>query len=351
MDERAKLDEIRRLLGVEAGPTGPTFAEIWRRYLREEGRGNDTARDIERRGKLLCAFAGARPALEFTTQLAEDYRDLREDPGRSRALYAAAGVDFTERAPRPATVNRELACGRRALQWAAKQSPPLLPYNPLATVRMAKEDNVVTSMIRSEAELQRLLSVADAEERAAILLYVDCGPRRMEALSLLWDQIFVFRHNDEDRPIIKLWKTKTDRPRTIGITRRTYDALMALPRLGRYVFPGRVPGRYHARQAPTRAGAHLDPDAFGKRFKRLCLRAGVLDSNGKPLTLHKLRHSFAYLRRVQDRISERAIMAQGGWITRSAFERYAIGDEHERAEMYDLVNAGIRAELARLKSK
>jgi integrase len=345
-DASDKLDEIRRILGG-AAPAGPKFADVWARYFRTEGRKRDTAVDIERRGRLLCAFMGDAAALEFTIERAEDYRDIRRDPERCRSLYASAGVELQRTKPRPATINRELAVARRALQWAVKQR--LLPHNPLAGLTMEAENNLNTDMIRSEAELQRLLTFADAEERAAILMYIDCGPRRMEGLSLTWDQIFVIRRGDVEKPIAKLWETKTNRPRTLGLSWRTFEALMALPRRSRYVFPGRTPGRYKGRAAPVRPGTHLDPDAFGKRFKRLSKRSGVVAANGKPLTLHKLRHSFAFLRRVQDRIDEKDIMAQGGWVTRSAFDRYAIGGEHRAAEMYDQVNEGIKAALARLK--
>jgi integrase len=343
------LDQIRRLLGAGSGPSGPSFVQLWQRYYRVEGRKNDTAVDIERRGRLLCAFMGDARALEFTVERAEDYRDIRRDPDRCRALYLAAGVAYAKTKPRPATLNRELAVGRRALQWACEQRPQLLPYNPLGAFKAEDEDNVVTDMIRSEAELQRLLAAADATERAAVLLYIDCGPRRMEALSLLWTQLFMLKTAKGERPIIKLWKTKTDKPRTIGLTWRTFEALSQLPRISRYVFPGREPGRYKGKDAPVRPGAHLDPDGFNRRFKRLCKRAGVVGADGKPLTLHRLRHSFAFLRRTQDKISEKAIMGQGGWITRSAFDRYGIGDEDERADMYDQVNAGIKAALAALK--
>ena len=42
-------------------------------------------------------------------------------------------------------------------------------------------------------------------------------------------------------------------------------------------------------------------------------------------------------------------MKQGGWLTRSAFDRYGIGDEEELAEMYEVVDARIARETDRLQ--
>src|SRR5687767_14748816 len=110
MDESAKLEEIRRLLGMGAEPTGPTFGELWGRYYREEARYLDTARDMERFGRVFAECWGSRPALSLTTADVEAYRDARR-------------LQVTRRGkpPMPATLNRETAAARRCLQWAVEQ--------------------------------------------------------------------------------------------------------------------------------------------------------------------------------------------------------------------------------------
>lgn len=324
------LTAIRRLLGQDL-PSGPTFGEIWARYWRAEGRHLGSFRVIALRGRMVLEYWRSRPSLACTTDEAEVYRDAR-----------MATRTRTGRPPRPATVNRELAAARRALQWALEQRPPLLPYNPLAAVTMAPEDNVRHSRIETEADLQRLLDAADPVERAAILLHVDCGPRRGEVLSLQWSQVFLLKGR---RPIIQLWETKNGDPRRIGISRRAYDAIQALPRVDRYIFVGRSPGRYRTSEAPIRPGTHLSPDAFCRRFHRLCIRAGVLGPDGKPLNLHDLRHTFAFRSSVLFRIPEGVAMRQGGWKTRSAWDRYGIESDEERAMLYDAIDAGIQEQV------
>ncbi len=355
-----KLEEARRLSvqlqqlldDVEVAPpppppppVGPTFREIWVRYFREEGRGNDTAKDIERRGKLLCAFWGDRQAIECTTELAEIYRDIRHDPEKCRILYVGAEVPY-RRDPTPSTVNRELECARRALQWACDSKPALLLYNPLARVRMAQEKNIRQSRIQDEATLQRLLAFADPVERAATLLGIDCGTRRMEFLTLRWSQLFMAKDKrGHDQPIAQLWDTKNGRNRRIGLSWRTYEAIQALPKLDRYIFVGRRPGEYRGREAPIRPGTHLGGDAFLRRFQRLCVKAGVRGPDGKPLRLHDLRHSFAFMGRVVHKANRKDLMDQGGWVTEAAFNRYGIDDDEQRAGLYDTINQSIERQL------
>lgn len=350
-DSSGTLDAIRRLLGEDAASHGPTFAAAWRRYFRAEGRKNDTARDIERRGRLLCAFLGDDPALSFTAERAEDYRELRRDEKRNRELYGKAGVPFRH-LPRPATVNREIECAKRALEWCLEQRPPVLAYNPLASAKAEPERNIRKSRLGGEEDVQRILGAADPTERAALLLYVDAGARRAEVLSLQWSQIFMGRDSrGRDQPVIQLWDTKNQDNRRIGISWRAYEAIQALPRLDRHVFPGRVPGAYGGREAPVRPGTHLGPDAFLRRMKRLFVRAGVTGPDGQPLRIHDLRHTFAYFGRVIHRAAERALMAQGGWKTRSAFDRYGISDDDERALLYDQINKSIEREESRVRRR
>lgn len=323
-------------------PTGPTFRELWTRYFREEGRKNSTADDIERMGALLLEQWGDLPAISVTTAVAEDFADTM------RARVTCKGTPF-----RPATINRHLTVGRRCLQWAIEQRPQLLPFNPLSSVKLAKENNVRQIGDRTEADLQLLLAHANAVERAAVLLYVDSGARRLEILSVQWDQVYLAKIKTDDgwqtSPAIHLWATKNGEQRRIGISWRAYEALRALPRLDRYVFVGRCPGVYKGREAPIRPGTHLTPDMFLKRFKRLCAKAGVFGPDGKPLTIHDLRHWFVRTASIVYQIPDRSVMLQTGHKTRSAFERYGIGGDYERAAMMTAINKGIQRELNSLR--
>jgi integrase len=339
MSERDTLEQIRALL-LQKEESGPTFASLWARYFREEARYLDSARDSRRIGVHLELAWGARPALSLTTEDVEAYRDRRKGTLTRRGAP-----------PAPATVNRELACAKRCMQWAVEQR--LLKYNPLASLKMEHEDNIRKSRIGTEADLQRLLEHADRTMRALILAQIDCGFRRMEIFSLQWSQIIMVPYGQGHRPMVQLWETKNGRRRRAALSQRAYDAIWSLPRFGRYVFVGREPGRYRGggREAPPRPGTHLSPDATLRKFQRLAAKSGLTTVDGEPFTFHMLRHSFAYLRRVRDKASQFAVKLQGGWLTNSAFERYGIGGEEELAEMYEQVDAHIAKAEAALKPK
>jgi integrase len=328
------LAEIRKLLGASEDLSGPTFGEIWRPYYRQEGRHRRSAKRINQHGVHLLAAWADKPALRCNTEAAEEYRDARK-----------AALTYKGRPPTPATINRELACARRACQWALEQKPALLPYNPLAAVALEEENNVRQIGHRSEDDLQTLLSYANDEERAAILLYIDCGPRRMEVLSLQWSQILMARVKVDQmvksRPVIHLWKTKTSE-RRIGITWRTYQALQALPRVDRFVFPGRGQGRW----GKVKSGTHLHPDSFGRRIQKLTKQAGLLRPDGHPLTIHDFRHWFAYAASVVYGRPRRQVKKQMGHRTDSTFDRYGIGGEEEVALMYEDIEAELESRQA-----
>lgn len=340
MDDRDLLNEIAARLGLKGQRTRPTFGEIWQRHYREEARYLDSARDARRIGKLLCAAWNARPALEITTAIAEDYRDAR------KATITRRGAP-----PTPATINRELQRARRCLQWAVEQR--LIPYNPLATVRLEDEDNIRKTKIRNEVELEPILAECDRWLRALVLVCIDAGCRRMEAVTLQWSQVGTVRRKGKPMPVVELWDTKNGERRRVGVSERAFQALWDLPRAGKYVFCGRQPGRYRGtgREAPLRPGTHVSADAALRKFQRAAARAGFKGTDDEPVTLHMLRHSAMYRFRVRDRLPERTVMRQLGQKTRAAYDRYGIGDEHESAEMFETVNENIAAELQRLAEK
>ena len=346
MSDSETLRKVREALGLQAD-SGPTFASRRKRHYREEARHLDSARDAKRIGRLLLAAWADRPCLEITTAVAEDYRDARHQQTTRRG-----------RPPAPATINRELQRARRCLQWAVEQR--LLPYNPLATVRMEDEANVRKTKIRTEAELEPILAECDKWLRALVLVCIDCGFRRMEAVTLEWTQLGMVRIKGQPRPVIELWDTKAGRTgsidasgrRRVGLTDRTFQAIWDLPRAGKYIFCGRLPGRYRSgREAPLRPGSHVNAGAALRKFQRACARAGFKGADDEPVTLHMLRHSAMYRFRVRDRLPERTVMRQLGQKTRAAYDRYGIGDEHESAEMFETVNANIAAELERLTGR
>jgi integrase len=117
------------------------------------------------------------------------------------------------------------------------------------------------------------------------------------------------------------------------------------------VFVARRPGRFRGEgRGPVPVlGKHLSPDATLRKFQRLCEKVGLHAEDGGKFHFHDLRHSFAYLTKVRDGIPEQLVMQQGGWKTRSAFDRYGIGGEEALADMYDRVDASIAKHAAKPK--
>lgn len=317
------LAEVRRLLGVSLTPAGPTFAEIWARYFREYARGLDTARDLERIGRELCACWGDRSASELTTADAEDYRDRRSQV-----------ITRLGRSVSPQTIDNELSAGRACLNWACDVKPPLVPHNGLARARMARPKNARKSKVRSEGELQRLLEQCSPLLEALVLMLIDCGPRRMEAIGAQWVQLA----ERGERAYLELWDTKNNERREIRLSLRTYAALLRLPRIGRFIF------------ANPRTRRRYSPRWLARLFDRAVADSGLQGVDGERITFHVLRHSFAYLRRVRDKAPRQAIMRQGGWRDEKVFTRYGIPDSDEQDSMYEVVDANIAKELSRLRA-
>jgi integrase len=324
LNAQERLDAIRGLLGEAGAPaSGPTFREVWERYWREDARGKRSARDIERIGNELCARWGDRVASTLTSRDGEDYRDARS------AVITRLGKPVS-----PQTIDNELSQARRALNWACDQRPPMLEYNGLARVRMARPLNARKSKVKTEADLQLLLAECSPLLEALVLLYIDCGPRRMEAISMEWAQLEVTR----DRARVELWRTKNKKRRHIRLSLRTLAAILRLPRFCRWVFASKKTNKaYSARWLYA-------------LFLKAVKRAGLTGVDGETICFHTLRHSFAYLRRTRDKISRQAIMKQGGWIDPKVFDRYGIPDDDELDDMYVEIDKNIADELKRLRA-
>lgn len=307
-------------------PAGPPFARLWERYFREDARHLDTAKDLARIGRTLCGFWGERPAGGITTEDAENYRDRRAET-KTRLLNA----DGTHGTVSAQTIDNELSVARRCLNWAVDAR--LLPFNPLARVKLARPNNVRKTKVKSEEDLQRLLEACDPMLRALVLLLIDCGPRRMEAISMEWVQL-EFR---DGRAVAELWETKTEKRRTIRLSMRTLAAILKLPRDRRWVFCNPKTGRqYSARW-------------LYEKFLRAVEAAGLTGVAGERICFHTLRHSFAYIRRTRDKVSRQAIMKQGGWVDPKVFDRYGIPDDDELDDMYKVVDRNNESEQRRLR--
>jgi integrase len=106
-----------------------------------------------------------------------------------------------------ATVNHEIKFLRMVFEQAKRDG--LLAENPAESVKMLKRPHVTGRRAFTKAELQRLLSSADAEWRSLILFGVYTGQRLGDLSRLTWQNV------DLERGEIRLVTSKTGRQQII----------------------------------------------------------------------------------------------------------------------------------------
>lgn len=317
MDKAKARAALEELLSGSPEEATIAFGRICERYLREGIDGLDTVRDIRRIVGRLATEWGDRPAGTITTEDAANYRAKR-----------MAEVTRRGKPPAPQTLDNELSLARRVLNWSVDQK--LLSYNGLARVQLVRPNNVQKTKIKTEEDLQLLLECCPDIVRALVLVYLDSGLRRMEAINLQWPHLEVWHRNGRRRGIVELFDTKNGESRRSGLSDRALQALLDLPRVSdRWIFANRKTKR------------RFNPRWLYKLFERAVAESGLVGVDGEAITFHTLRRSFAYLRRVRDRAPERTVMRQGGWKDRKVFYRYGIDDDDETVGLYDLVDDNI----------
>jgi integrase len=137
-------------------------------------------------------------------------------------------VDRRGRNPKPATVNRELACLRSMFNVARKglvRLPGGLPSeNPVSSVKFLEEHNIRDRVLTAE-EFQRMLDSSPGYLKPILYCAYHTGMRRGEILELTWDRV------DLKAGFIRLKNTdtKTDTARIIPIGRELREVFRHLP--------------------------------------------------------------------------------------------------------------------------
>lgn len=169
----------------------------------------------------------------------------------------------------PATINRDLTAISRVLAHAVYHEA--IERNPCDLIQRRDMTRERRDPIEppSDADVFRLINECPPMLAAMVRLLGATGMRLEECASLEWRQI------DTSRRVIKLFKTKTSRPRTIDMGGTEMATVQSIPRhIGcPFVFwHGEPPGRY------------VDP---GGALRIRAKRAGVKFRN------HDLRHKHA----------------------------------------------------------
>ncbi len=285
----------------------------------------------------LKPFFGHVRAVDLNTDLLNRYVNERKSERKNG------------KQPAHATINRELATLRAALNLGRKASPPkVFQVPPFA---MLTEQNVRKGFVRDEQYdvLGRECAREGLWLRALVGVAHTYGWHRGELLELRVRQVDLGARTIDLEP----GTTKNDDGRVVVMTREVYELLRAcIPHKGPddYVF--------------TR-GDDLKIGDFRKVWQNVCIRSGLgrrickqCGRETKKAKCEKCKNRTTYLgtilhdfRRTGCRnlrrlgVSEKTIMKIGGWKTRAVFDRYDIVD-HE-----DLVDASRRLDEKRDRKK
>jgi len=244
-------------------------------------------------------FSGWR-ALEVTTAAVERYQKDRQDAGR-----------------KPATVNRELECLRRAYNHAARQTPPLFPRAIVPSIPLLPVDNVRTGYLDRADVVALLAQVADADLRDFIEWGFRTGMRKGEIAKLEWSML-----DRSGTPWVlhlpgSITKNKSGRSLgLLGEVRSIVERRLRARRLECALI-------FH-RSSKGRTG---QPVKDLHRAWKAALKAARLPSG---LIFHDLRRS-AVRTLIRSGVDPSVAMKVSGHKTRSMLDRYNIIEETETA--------------------
>ncbi len=227
-----------------------------------------------------------------------------------------------------ATINRELALLKRALNLGRKHTPPKISRVP--HIPMLEENNVRKGFFE-HAEYLKMKQALPKDLRPLLVFAYHTGCRKGEILTLRWEQV------DLSERLVRLHPgaTKNDEPRVIPIAGELYKMLQAQRRLRDGEFPD-------CEFVFSRAGVPIRN--FRKAWDQACIEAKLVDSFGAASRMfHDLRRT-GVRNLIRAGVPEKTAMAISGHKTRSVFDRYNIVSEG------DLKDAAVKL-AAYLKAK
>jgi integrase len=253
--------------------------------------GNRSSRTLKYRVAALASELGHLRATKVSPSAVEAYKAKRLSDGRAKA-----------------TINRELACLRRAYKLARRSHPPLISANSVPSIELYREDNV-RQVLLDHADYVALLAHLPSPIDDAVTFAYLTGWGRAEVFGLTWREV------DRAHGLITLppARSKNGEPRELPLSRalsfliekRWQTRLVggpSGPRVCEWVF--------HRDGAPVRDFR----SAWWKAVRAI----------GKPgLVFHDLRRA-ALTNLVRSGVGEHVAMRISGHRTPSVFRRYRI---------------------------
>ncbi len=247
---------------------------------------------------------GTLPISRMTTAGARQYIASRQQGGAANA-----------------TINRELALLRRALNLGAKSDPPKVARVPF--IPSLKENNVRKGFFEDNEYLS-IFRGLNEELRPVLAFGYHTGCRRGEILSLQWSQVDLTENTIRLEP----GTTKNKRARIIPLTRELRELLVMQKARRDQHWPD-CPWVFF-RYADGRQIRN-----FYDAWARACWKAGLWEGDektGRPTRLfHDLRRS-GVRNVVRSGTPEAVAMQISGHKTRAVFDRYNIVSESDLKE-------------------
>src|SRR5438445_3463071 len=169
---RKRVDELAQ--GRYVGPRAErvTVKELLALVTQDHATtGNRSSRTLKFRVAARESELGHLHAVAVSFGAIEAYKSKRLGDGKAKA-----------------TINRELACLRRAYRLASQSRPPLVSANRLPTINLYRESNVRQGLVSHEDYLALLAQLPDPIKDAVTLGYLS-GWRRAEVLGLTWWEV------------------------------------------------------------------------------------------------------------------------------------------------------------------
>jgi integrase len=203
----------------------PTFADAMKAFL-EWSKGHHASKPRTSKRYLTSSAALLRyfRALRLDRISARDVENFKVRRLQERG-------ERTNRPLRPATVNRELACGKAVFNFARKANRAVI--NPFSDVKFLAEDNEHFVVLTYEEE-HRYLSAASQVLRHIAIVMLETGMRPEEVYRMDRENVHLDRRKYFNpfgkRPASRRWLELTDR--AIAVLR---ERLAMVP--GKYLFP------------------------------------------------------------------------------------------------------------------